>query len=477
MDNHPVFRFFKELSAIPRASKNESAVADWIETLAKTWGLSYHRDELNNILVKKPASAGYESSAPVILQAHMDMVCEKTADSTHDFSKDPIELLEEDGLLKACGTTLGADNGIGLSYILAVLESTTLPPPPLEAHFTVDEEAGISGAAGFDMSQLSGRRLINLDSDAEGIFCVGCAGGTFAMMELPITRINSPAEAIAYTLSISGLKGGHSGIDINKGRANANILLARALAQLGNSVVGCAGIRGGSKDNAIPVQASADIMIAPEALAKANELLEGFCLIIRKEFADADPAIIFQLKPAANTFGQIMTTADFERLLAALLLSPCGMLYNRADAKSEANTSNNVAIVETSDRSINIHHFIRSNTNSRMTELADKLRRLGALIGASVHIKGCHPAWEHNSASSLAELCLDIYQKYSGAKAETETIHAGLECALFAAEMPELDILSFGPNLYDLHTVYERADIASVKRVGEYLNKLLEEMK
>lgn len=470
---HRFFQIFEELSAIPRESQNEKQVSDYLVDFAKRRGLPAIQDEANNVLIRKPASPGYENAAPMALQCHMDIVCEKRPDVLHDFAKDPIRMRVEDGMLIANGTTLGADDGFGMCYILAVLEDESLRHPALEGVFTVDEERGMTGMQQFDLSQLTARRMINLDSDEEGVMSASCAGGVSYTLRVPVTMQPS-AETKPFRLSLEGLCGGHSGVDIAKERGNSALLLARVLSRLADTVaVGLADIICAGKTNAIPRDAYATIHLREADIAAAQASVEETAQIIGREYAVTEPGLKIALLPAAHS-GPVLDDASLRRALAAFLLVPNGAFSFNPSLPGVLDSSSNLGVVSMDENMLLLRGLARSNTNSKIDANVEKLQALAMLLGAELETDSPYPAWEFREDSALRELCNEVYHEMYNGKMEIAAIHGGLECALVAGKLPEMDMVSFGPDILDAHTPQERMNVDSFVRLWNYILRVLE---
>lgn len=471
-----VIGYFLEISRIPRGSGNEKAVSDYIKAFAVEQNLYYRQDDLHNIIVKKRAAIGYETCAPLILQAHLDMVCEKESGCFHDFLKDPICVYEDSGFLIAKGTTLGADNGIGVAYILAILADKSLFHPEIEAVFTVSEEIGLKGMSGLDVFDLKSKRLLNLDSEEEGVLYAACAGGVRVEMSLPLVFQNIDPRYAAYTLSVSGLKGGHSGLDIHLGRGNAITLLARAISLLSeNFDMKVAAFTGGSKENAIPREASATVFVNPEDdFIPAVQNIE---MIFKNEFADNEKNLSLKAETACHACEAVLCDETKEKLIAAILLTPNGVIYKSPFIEGLTETSNNLGTIRSEDGKALILNFIRSNTNSKKTEAVLNIERLAGLVGAEVSMRNDYDAWEFKADSMLRDTCLSVYEKLYGRKMEVSAIHGGLECALMGSKIPGIDMVSFGANITNVHTPGEKAEIESILTVYNYLCEVLKNLR
>ncbi len=470
-----VLSFFEDLCAIPHGSGNTKAISDYCVKFAESRGLEVHQDGLNNVVIVKPATPGYEAAPTVIVQGHLDMVAEKTPDSPINFLTDGLELEVDGDFIRAKGTTLGGDDGIAVAMALAVLDAKDLAHPRLECLFTVDEETGMDGAVGFDASILQGKRLLNIDSEEEGILTVSCAGGAHAKANIAMT-----AEACTLDtaeIKISGLKGGHSGAEIDKGRANATITLGRVLQTLADELeirLVCA--EGGQKDNVIPNGARAVIALDTADMARAQALCASMQETLGKEYAVADPdvTVTFTPGPAAE---HALSTHDTTRVLRFLGLYPNGIESMSMDIPGLVQTSCNLGIFKVNGSGLEGSGSVRSSIASRKQLL---LRRIGLLaegLDGTLCVSGEYPAWEYRRESHLRDVTCKVYKDQYGQDMKVEAIHAGLECGLFCGKIPGLDAVSFGPNLYDIHTVKEHMSISSVQRVYAYLCAVLQALK
>lgn len=457
--------YFEELCAIPHGSRDTKRISDYCVRFAQTHGLRYVQDEWNNVVIYKPASKGYEEHPTVILQGHLDMVCEKDADCDIDFSKDGLRLAHDGKYIFAEGTTLGGDDGIAVAYALAILASDTLKHPPIEAVFTVDEEIGMLGADTMDMSVLQGRVLLNCDSEDEGILTVSCAGGATSCLKRPITR--EAAQGEVWRMAVRALTGGHSGVEINKGRANANKVLAQILEKLSVRLLS---IDGGSKDNAIP-RASEALVIAdqPEA-AFAAAAAE-----VKKKLPATETAVEFVCEKAES--GMLpMTEESSEAVIGLLNALPNGVQAMSKDIKGLVQTSLNLGILKTTADEVQMTFSVRSSVNAEKAALIASLREIGGSFGAVYSQSGEYPAWEYQKESRLRETMVDTFRALYGKEPVVEAIHAGLECGIFSDRLKGLDAVSFGPQMHDIHTSRERLDIGSVERTWDYLVAVLERL-
>lgn len=467
--------FFETLCAIPHGSRDTKAISDYCVRFAQERGLSWQQDGSNNVIIRKPASPGYEDHPTVILQGHLDMVCEKDADCDIDFSKDGLRLRHDDTYIFADGTTLGGDDGIAVAMALAILDSSEIAHPALEAVFTVDEEIGMEGAQGLDFSQLSARRMLNIDSEDEGIFTVSCAGGASANVSVGLTM--APNAAPCAKLTVSGLIGGHSGQEINKGRANANILLGRVLDALVQKLpVRLVSAAGGRKDNAIPNAAEAVLALAEGDLPAAKQIAAACTADLRKEYAVADPGVTVTLEEAA-VCPQALTEEATLRVVRYLLLVPNGIAAMSMDIPGLVQTSCNLGIFHVADGVLTAVSSVRSSVASQKQMLLARFAALSQLLGGSLQVTGAYPAWEYRRESVLREKMAAVYEQQIGRAPKIEAIHAGLECGLFAGQLPGLDCVSFGPDLVDIHTAREKMSISSVQRTWKFLLGVLEALK
>lgn len=468
-----VFRFFEELCAIPHGSGNTKAISDYLVNFAKTRGLEHYQDELNNVIIIAPATPGYEDAEPVIIQGHMDMVCEKAPDCAKDMAVEGLDLAVEGDTIFAKGTTLGGDDGIAVAMALAVIDDKSIAHPRVEAVITVDEEVGMDGAFGIDLSPLKGRALINIDSEEEGIFTVSCAGGAHVECSIPAAR--EDFNGTAFDIAVEGLLGGHSGAEIDKGRANANMLMGRLLYALGQKTdFRLVSVHGGLKDNAIPTASYARVIAADEAAARAvcAELEEQF----HDEYAVTDKNIcvtVSTVDAAANA----MDKAGTERAACFLCCAPNGIQTMSADIEGLVQTSLNLGILTSDDRGIRASFSVRSSVGSQKNMLIDRLRCLTEQLGGSVEISGDYPGWAYRQDSPLRELMSEVFTEQYGHAPTVAAIHAGLECGLFLGKKPELDCVSIGPDIDEIHTFREKLHIASTQRTWALLIETLRRMK
>ena len=468
-----VFSFFEDICSIPHPSYKEEKISNYLVEFAKARGLEHYQDELHNVIIIKEASEGYEDVEPIILQGHMDMVCEKDASCTLDMALDGLDVTHDDQFVFARGTTLGGDDGIAVAMILALLESGALPHPALEAVLTVDEETGMIGAAAIDLSDLRGRLLINLDSEVEGVFTAGCAGGATAVIDMPVKREAFTGENLSIT--VSGLTGGHSGIEINRGRANAVVLLGRILDAIGRATtMRLCSVSGGSKDNAIPVSACATLVV--ENRGRAAAACRRMEEVFRREYAVADGAITVSAQSGQDT-GVPMDADTTRRALTLLQCAPNGVQEMSREVEGLVQTSLNLGILTTSADSVRASFCVRSNINSQKEMLLRRLELLSAVLGGTFSISGDYPAWEYSADSPLRRLMAEVFAEQCGHAPTVEVIHAGVECGLLADKLSGLDCVSIGPDLTEIHTPRERMHIASVQRTWALLTETLRRLR
>ena len=471
-----VFYYFEEISKIPHGSKNTKEISDYLVSFAKEHQLRYVQDEYGNIVIYKAASAGYEKLPAVILQGHMDMVCEKEAGSNHDFEKDPLRLKIEDGFVTAEGTTLGADDGIAVAYALALLETDSYAHPALEVVITVDEEVGLLGAQNLDASCLSGKYLINLDSDEEGILLTGCAGGVSAISSIPVKYRN--ASGCLYEVKIHGLQGGHSGMEIGKNRANANILMGRFLYGLKEQLpYELAELEGGQKDNVIPRECSCALLIQPEDTEILKDYACRLTAELRKEYSGSDAGISVSVEFQEETQIGVLHPVRQEKVLFYLMNVPNGVQKMSGNIPGLVETSTNLGAARLEEEVFYASCGVRSSVNSAKYAVSDKIEYLTEFLGGDYKKEGEYPAWEYREQSPLREHMIEVYQDMYQKAPRVEAVHAGLECGLFYEKIPGLDCVSTGPNLWDIHTPQEKMEIASVRRVWEYLIQVLATMR
>ena len=469
-----VFSFFEEICSIPHGSGNTKQISDYLKDFAQKRGLFVLQDESNNILIKKPGTSGYEDHPAVIIQGHMDMVCEKDAGREIDFEKDGLKLMVRDGVVTADGTTLGGDDGIAVAYALSILDSDDISHPPLEVVLTVDEEVGMLGATAFDGSVLEGRVLLNVDSEDEGHVLCGCAGGVLAVAALPVEIEKD--EGFEVWLSVDKLTGGHSGIEIIKERANANVLLGRILYELNETVsMRIISLKGGMKDNAIPKSAEARLLLDTEGdIKEFAERVADLKEKIGRELKITDPDFDIQIAMGMEKKSKrVMTYESTRTVIAALHLFPAGIQRMSKDLPGLVQTSLNLGILDSYIREVRFSFCVRSGVTSEKEELVGRIRCLMDVLGGTVKTEGDYPAWEYQRESALRDIMIEAYKELYGSEPIIEAVHAGVECGIFAGKLEGLDAVSFGPDLKDIHTTAETMDIASVKRTWDYILEIL----
>ncbi|MCI9021506.1 MAG: aminoacyl-histidine dipeptidase [Eubacterium sp.] len=467
-----VFAYFEEISSIPRASYHEDKISNYCADFARKHNLVYYQDDLKNVIIIKEATAGYEQEEPVILQGHLDMVCEKTPDCGIDFETDGLAIRTEGDYITADGTTLGADNGIAIAYVLAILASDTIAHPRLEVIFTVSEEVGMEGASGVDVSMLKGRRLINLDSEEEGYLLAGCAGGSRAVSRMTLNKIS--AEGASMKITVTGLKGGHSGVEINKGRANANMLMGRILMGLARNVnYHLSSIAGGNKDNAIPRECTVLLCMAEQDLDTAVRELAQMQQDIANEYAVTDSRITIETERDTDVPFFMLDEAGTKQAVMLINALPNGIQAMSADVEGLVETSLNLGVLRLEGAQLELSYAVRSSVESAKAALHDKMSYLTEGLGGEIEISGDYPAWEFKRNSPLRDKMAAVYEKMYGKKPVIEAIHAGLECGLLAGKLPGLDCISVGPDMEAVHTTEEKLSISSTKRVWEYILEVL----
>ncbi len=467
-----LWKHFADLSRVPRGSKHEEKAAAFVIGHAKRLGLEWAQDRVGNVVVRMPASPGRERRARICLQGHLDMVCEKRPDVRHDFARDPIRLVREGDLLRADGTTLGADNGVAVATCLALMEDRTIEHGPLEFLFTIDEETGLTGAQGLQPGFLESTTLLNLDSEEEGALYVGCSGGRDTTGTWALALDPAPAGAVALEVTVGGLKGGHSGLEIDKGRGNAIKILARALALLAGHGARIARLDGGNKRNAIPRDATALVFVPKAKADAARAALAELAALVRAELASVEPALAVAAKPS-RARGRVLKRALQQKVLRTLQALPHGVLKMSADIPGLVETSTNVAVLTTTAKTIAIATSQRSSVAS---EIVDATATVGAVLelgGATVTGSDGYPGWKPDLSSRVLETAVRTYERITGKRPEVKAIHAGLECGIIGEKYPGMDMVSFGPTLEGVHSPDERIHIGSVERYWEYLLALL----
>lgn len=466
-----VFHWFYELNQIPRCSGEEKQVSDFFVNFAKERNLEVYQDEIYNVIIKKPGTKGYENLDPLIIQGHMDMVCIKGKDSNHDFTKDPIEMVVEGDFLRANDTSLGADDGIAVAYSLAILDSDDLKHPPLEILITTNEETGMDGVHGLSSKHLQGKTLLNIDSEEEGIFLVSCAGGATKNTRFKIEKEDNSGKGLE--VKISGLKGGHSGMEIIKQRANAIKLMGRILdTARRKSDITLSKFTGGTKHNAITNIAQASF--ATQNVEEIKKVISDFSEKLKEEYRVEDPGLKIDVKEVQ--IEKTYTHELSENLIDYIFMAPNGVQYMSRDIDGLVQTSLNNAIIQEKGEFIEITTSVRSASSSSLREILNVLEVIGKRTGANIEEQGNYPAWQYDENSKIRDKALVVYKDLFGEEAEVSAIHAGLECGLLKEILPDTDMLSFGPNLFDVHTEKEHISISSAERVWKFLVALLESL-
>lgn len=472
-----VFTYFEAVCDIPHGSFHEKELSDYIVAFAKERGLYCRQDARHNVIIKKPGTAGYEKSPALIIQGHIDMVCEKNADTEHDFLTEPLKLYIDGDDIKARGTTLGADNGIAVAYMLALLDAENMEHPPLECVFTVEEEIGMGGATDLDAFDLEGKRFLNMDTEEEGYLMVSCCGGRRMRMYLPAERKAASADKKTVAVRIRGLKGGHSGADIHLQRASANVLMGRLLLELREKIgYDLVQVNGGNMDNAICREAEAILCIDPAREGEAKERLAELQDIFWAEYKDRESDILLTMEET-EAAAEVLTGEVRDNIIALLQLLPYGVQTMDTNMEGLVESSSNIGILRTEEDHIFIDNAVRGSVESRKEAICKKIEVLGELCGAKVVGVNDYPGWQYNPDSELLKIFKEAWTEKFGKEPKVVAIHAGLECGLFAKKIPGLDLISLGPDMHDVHTPDERLSISSTIRVWEYLKYVLKKLK
>ncbi len=465
---------FEEFCKVPHGTFDMDKISAYCYNWAKDLGLEAYQDEVKNVIIKKAGTAGYEDSEPVIIQGHMDMVCEKVPGSAHDFKEDGLQLYVEDGYVRAKDTSLGGDNGIAIAMAMALLESNDIPHPPLEVIFTVDEEEGMGGADAIDMSPFKGTKLINMDSEDEGIFTVGCAGGVNYATHLPVNK--ETVSGTKLTIKIGGLKGGHSGHVIQQERGNANKMMGRLFNNLQKAVcLSIVSVNGGSKMNVITPECISEIIVCDAC--KAKEVIEEMKQTWTDEFMGIEPDFFVEVKEEADVTVEAFDKDSTSRVISYVVLAPHGVMeYNRV-LENTVETSLNLGVLETKENEVLAKYQIRSSVETMKWEIAARINALGKLVGGEEEIIAHYPAWKFKPESELREIMSATWEEMYGKKADILVMHAGLECGYFMFKKPDLDIVSCGPDMWGIHSFNEKLDIESTKRTWDFLLAVLAKCK
>lgn len=470
-----IWRYFAEICQIPHGSGNEQRIGQYVLDEAGRLGLETYRDELGNILVRKGATRGCEKRHPVCLQCHLDMVCEKNKNVAHDFRKDPIQIRREGDWVYATGTTLGSDNGVGIAACLALMSWQGAEHGPLELLFTINEENGMTGVRGLKQDLLQSRILINLDSEEEGVFFIGCAGAVDVVLSLKAAVEEPPTGCSPYLLEVTGLKGGHSGLDIGDGRASAIRILVRTLFQLRERAsFRLASLRAGNMRNAIPREGEALLFAAPGEFHGLSKTIEAFAQVVRNEFRIKDPNLTISLKPAESTPKTVvLTPGDQDRVLRMLCSIPHGVWAMSAAVPGLVETSTNFGVLEMAEGVVTARNLLRSSVESSKQSVVETIQAIGALAGAEIRVSGEYPGWQPNPDSPTLCAAKKVFSRLFGHESRITGMHAGLECAIIGGKFPGMDMLSFGPTLQSVHSPDERLQISSVPRFWTLTCELL----
>lgn len=473
MNCERVFDYFEEICSIPHGSGNMEKISRWCVETAIKLNLRVVTDDSFNVYIYKDGTGELKNAQPLILQGHLDMVCQKEMDLDFDFLAESIETYIEGDFIKARGTSLGADNGIAVAIIMAILESDTIAHPPLEVVLTTDEEIGMLGAAKLNFNNLSAKRMINLDSEEMGVLTVSCAGGCDFKIEIPLGRKKAKGKRV--DINISGLLGGHSGVDINKCRHNANVLMGRILNHLKSvSNFEIFSVSGGDKGNVIPSSCTAKLLIRDDEgfSREAEKVFET----IRTELCEAEKG--FTVTISADDEGEfdVFDSETAEKLLFLLTCAPNGVMEMSAKIENLVETSLNLGILKTEAEKVEALYTLRSNKSSVLSALSEKMSKLSTSMNCMCESTGFYPPWEYKENSQLQDICTRVYEEMFGSFPEIEAIHAGLECGIFSAKIKDLDCISIGPDMYDIHSVNERLSISSTKKLFEYLVEIMKNL-
>jgi len=471
-----LWNYFHEITQIPRPSKKEKRIVDYVVKFGKEHKLETIIDKVGNVIIRKPATKGMEKRKGIIFQTHLDMVPQKNSDKKHDFEKDPIETVIDGEWVKANGTTLGSDNGIGVAATLAVLAAKDIPHGPVEALFTVDEETGMTGANGLKKGLLKGEILVNLDSEDEGELYVGCAGGIDVSISKNYKEEKAPRGYAAYRIDVKGLRGGHSGVDIALGRANSNKIVFRFLMQAESDfAVRLAGASGGDLRNAIPREAHCIVLVAGLKAKQFEKFIKGYEKMYRKEFADTEPSLSFTFKKVQSPV-KVMSKTDQYKIIRSVFACPNGVQRMSQAMKGLVETSNNLAIVRCEGGTFRVHNLTRSSVDSSKEATAWKIAAVFHLIDAKVTMSGSYPGWKPDMDSPILKTMSGVYSRMYGKIPEIKAIHAGLECGIIGGAYPGLDMISFGPTIRYPHSPDEKVHIPSVKKFYDFMCEMLKQV-
>jgi len=472
-----LWQHFEEMTKIPHESSNEKAMGEHIAGYAKTKGWDVEKDKAGNLVARVAATPGHESAPTVVLQGHMDMVCEKNSDVDFDFLKDPLKVKIDGDWVTAEGTTLGADNAIGMAASLAVAEDPSAVHGPLELLFTVEEEIGLEGAGKIKKGFLKGRVMLNLDSEEIGVFTVGCAGGGDTVIRLPITKRNAPRGAVALNVNVSGLRGGHSGIDIHEQRGNSNRVLARVLGKaLEKSKFFVGALKGGSKRNAIPRESEALCLVPKDKKRAFTSAIAKEEKIIKAELASIDPDLKVTVSPVKDVPAKVLDHASVKKVVDLLLALPHGVEFMSYEMEGLVETSTNLATVDLEGRAVVVDMSTRSSVSSALETLRTRIDSVVALAGGKTEKNKPYPGWNPNLSSNILKTAKAVYQREFGAEAKVEACHAGLECGIIGEKFDGMDMISFGPTIQNPHSPEERVNVPSIDAFWKFLKALLAEL-
>lgn len=469
-----VFKYFEELSTIPRGSGNMQKIADYCVAFAEKFSLNYYRDAFNNVVIFKAGTNDYEAAEPIILQGHLDIVCQKTNERQIDFLTDGLKIYRDDDFIKADGTTLGGDNGIAVAYILAILASDDIPHPPIEAVLTTDEEIGLIGAGGLDKTILKAKKMINIDSESDDVLTVSCAGGEDVIFEISLNTTEKNGTLL--NISIGGLLGGHSGVEIDKERTNANMLLGKLLKYIDeNHKISLISVAGGTKENAIPNSATATV--CSENGENLLLLVDNFKTLYLGDIKKSEPDAFIEIEKGEAGSFTCMDSRTKENIITLLTKTPNGVVKMSEEIEGLVETSLNLGVLKTEGNTITAVFALRSNKENALKDLTEQILAIGKKLDAKTETEGFYPPWEYKADSPLRELYKKCYFEQNAKQINVAAIHAGLECAVFSADIQNLDCISVGPNLFDVHTVNEKLSISSTAKTFNLLLKVLKNLK
>ncbi|NNF33046.1 MAG: aminoacyl-histidine dipeptidase [Saprospiraceae bacterium] len=473
LEPRSIWKNFADLNEVPRPSKKEERVIQFMKSFGEKLELETTVDEIGNVIIKKPATPGMENREKVVMQAHLDMVHQKNADTAFDFDSEGIRMVVEGDWVKAEGTTLGADNGLGVAAIMAYLESDTLVHPAIEALFTIDEETGMTGAKELKPGSLTGKILLNLDTEEDNELTIGCAGGIDVTMTGDYVQEDVPSEHTAYNVIVKGFKGGHSGMDIHLGRGNANKIMNRILSHLNNVGLRIAGINGGGLRNAIPRESFATVTVPNDAISTFESKIDGLSKVILTEYELTDPEATILIEET-KTPEKVMSISEAKVLLNAVYACPNGIYRLTPKIENLVQTSNNLARVLVEDGKYTVMCLTRSSVDSEKEDLANTIKAAFSPTGAEVKFSGSYPGWAPRPTSEIVAMMSDLYKELFNEEAHVNACHAGLECGILGRFYPDMEMISFGPNILGAHSPEERTQISSVQKFWGFLNKTME---